>query len=508
MDEVVVTGDPLTIDEVVAVADRRAHVRLGAGVGSRMAPARDLVERMAGAEPAVYGVNTGFGGLASTRIDPSLARRTQVALLRSHAAGVGRPLPERLVRAMMLLRARTLAQGHSGVRPLVVERILDLLSRDLLPDVPWQGSVGASGDLAPFAHLMLPLIGEGTIRGRPAVGVLAEHSLEPLVLEAKEGLSLLNGTEGMLALGMLGLARARTLATCGDIACALSIEALLGSERPFQARIHDLRPHPGQSLTAAILRDLLAGSEIVSSHRDDFTHAVQDAYSLRCAPQVHGAIRDVFEQAGEVFGREAGSVVDNPIVFPDTGDVVSGGNFHGQPLAFALDFMAVAATELGSISERRTDRILDPERSSGLPPFLAPQPGLNSGYMLAQYTAAALVAENRVLSHPASVESIPTSGSQEDHVSMGWGAGKKLWDVLDNTARVLAVEVICAVEGIEHRRPLRPGRGTAAAAAAVRELVPRLTDDRPPGPHIEAVAGMIADGGLCRAVAASTPSLR
>jgi len=328
------------------------------------------------------------------------------------------------------------------------------------------------------------------------------------VLEAKEGLSLLNGTEGMLALGILGVDRAHTLATCADIGCALAIEALLGSERPFQARIHELRPHPGQQVTAANLRALLDGSQIVASHRDDFTHAVQDAYSLRCAPQVHGACRDTFESAAAVFEREAGAVVDNPIVFPDDGDVVSGGNFHGQPLAFAIDFMAVAATELGSISERRTDRILDPERSSGLPPFLATQPGLNSGYMLAQYTAAALVAENRVLSHPASVESIPTSGSQEDHVSMGWGAGKKLWDVLDNTAHVLAVEVICAAEGIDHRAPLRPGRGTSAAAAAVRDLVPRLNADRPPGPAIEAVAEFLSGGHLCRTVLEVVPSLR
>jgi histidine ammonia-lyase len=296
----------------------------------------------------------------------------------------------------------------------------------------------------------------------------------------------------MLALGVLGIDRAHRLAQAADLACAVSVEALLASERPFQARIQDLRPHPGQSASASNLRRLLEGSEIVASHHDDFGHAVQDAYSLRCAPQVHGSVRDVFEFAAGVFRRELGSVVDNPIVFPGDRDVVSGGNFHGQPLAFAMDFMAVAATELGSISERRTDRILDPERSAGLPPFLATRPGLNSGYMLAQYTAAALVAENRVLSHPASVESIPTSGSQEDHVSMGWGAGRKMWQVLDNTARVLAVEILCAVEG----------RGTGAAAAAVREIVPPLETDRPPGPEIEAVARLVEDGALVAAVEA------
>ncbi len=508
MSEVVVTGGPLSIADVVAVADRSATVRLGPDAIARMVPARKLVEEVVAEGRPVYGISTGFGALANTRIDPGLAEEAQVALLRSHAAGVGPPLPPEVVRAMLLLRARTLSQGHSGVRPRVVERIIEFLQSDLLPDVPWQGSVGASGDLAPFAHLMLPLIGEGTIGGTPAVDVLAEHDLEPLTLQAKEGLSLLNGTEGMLALGILALHRARTLATSADIACALSVEALLGSERPFQERIHELRPHPGQADTAANMRALLAGSEIVASHRDDFTHAVQDAYSLRCAPQVHGAARDTMGFAAEVFTREAGAVVDNPIVFPDSGDVVSGGNFHGQPLAFALDFLAVAVTEVGSISERRTDRILDPERSSGLPPFLATQPGLNSGYMLAQYTAAALVAENRVLSHPASVESIPTSGSQEDHVSMGWGAAKKLWDVLDNTTRVLAVEVICAVEGLEHREPLQPGLGTAAAADAIRAVVPRLTADRPPGPAIEEVAGLIDRGEFCSAVGAAVGSLR
>jgi histidine ammonia-lyase len=507
MTEVVVTGDALTAEQVVAVADRRASVRVGPHVAERMAPARRIVEAAVAEGRVVYGITTGFGALANTQIEPALAAEAQTALVRSHAAGVGPPLPDRVVRAMLLLRARTLAQGHSGIRPVFVERYVEFLRHDLLPVVPSQGSVGASGDLAPFAHLALPLIGEGFLRAggtvRPSVEVLAEHGLEPLTLEPKEGLSLLNGTEGMLALGVLGLDRALRMARAADLACALSVEALLGSERPFQARIHDLRPHPGQEVSAANLRRLLRGSEIVASHADDFGHAVQDAYSLRCAPQVHGAVRDVLGFAEEVFRRESGSVVDNPIVFPEDGDVVTGGNFHGQPLAFAMDFVTVAVTELGSISERRTDRILDPERSCGLPPFLATRPGLNSGYMLAQYTAAALVAENRVLSHPASVESIPTSGSQEDHVSMGWGAGRKMWQVLDNTGRVLAVEILCAVEGLEHRRPLRPGTGTAAAVAAVRQVVPPLQADRPPGPEIESVAGLIDEGVLLAAAEAA-----
>ena len=508
---VLLTGDALRPEQVVAVAEERAEVRLGPEVAARMAPARRLVEEAVRHGRVVYGVTTGFGALANTRIEPEQADQAQVALLRSHASGVGPPLPDPVVRAMLLLRARTLAQGHSGVRVEIVERLLDLLRLDLLPVVPAQGSVGASGDLAPFAHLALPLIGEGYLRtrgvARPAAEVLAEHGLAPLTLRAKEGLSLLNGTEGMLAQGVLALHRAHRLAEAADLACALSVEALLGSVRPFDPRLHALRPHPGQAASAAALRRFLAGSAIVASHRE-FGHAVQDAYSLRCAPQVHGAARDVLGYAGGVFAVELGSVVDNPVVLPEAGEVLSGGNFHGQPLAFALDFVTIAVTELSSISERRTDRILDPERSSGLPPFLATRPGLNSGYMITQYVAAALVAENRVLCHPASVESIPTSGSQEDHVSMGWGAARKLGEVLGNAARVLAVEVLCACAGIEHRLPLTPGGGTGAALAAVRRVVPALGDDRSPSPDIEAVTALIEDGSLVRAAMEAAAGVR
>jgi histidine ammonia-lyase len=405
-----------------------------------------------------------------------------------------------MVRAMLLLRARTLSQGHSGVRPLIVERIVEMLQRDLLPVVPGQGSVGASGDLAPFAHLALPLIGEGEINvggvATPAAEVLADNRLEPLMLEAKEGLSLLNGTEGMLSFLALGIDRARHIVRAADLACAMTVEAVLGSSRPFRADVHELRPHPGQAESARRIRQALDGSGISESHRDDFAHAVQDAYSIRCAPQVHGAAIDVFDFAATTAGRELGAVVDNPIVFPETGEVISAGNFHGEPLAFALDFVVIAVSEIASISERRTDRILDPTRSSGLPPFLASKPGLNSGYMLAQYTAAALVAENRVLSHPASVDSIPTSGLQEDHVSMGWGAGRKLENVLANAARVVAVELICAAEGIDHRAPLQPASRTGQGRDTVRTVVPRLDRDRPPGPFIEAVARLVESGGF------------
>jgi histidine ammonia-lyase len=497
---VVIDGGPLSIDDVAAVAEQRAEVVVDHKVWERMAPAREVVEQAVAEDRVVYGVTTGFGALANTRIEPEQAERLQVSLLRSHAAGVGESLPDPVVRAMLLLRARTLAQGYSGVRPVLVERFVDFLREDVLPVVPSRGSVGASGDLAPFAHLALPLIGEGQLKDdgvpREARVVLDAHGMAPIRLRAKEGLSLLNGTEGMLALGVLAAHRARLVGKAADLACALSIEALLGSARPFRPEIHELRPHPGQLASAENIRRLLAGSEIVASHREDFTHAVQDAYSLRCAPQVHGACRDALTYGEGVFGRELGSVVDNPIVLADTGEVVSGGNFHGQPLALAMDTMAMAITELSSISERRIDRLLDPQHSAGLPAFLSPQPGVNSGYMLSQYTAAALVAENRVLSHPASVESIPTSGSQEDHVSMGWGAGLKLVEVLDNATWVVAVEILCAVQGAEYRLPLRSSPACGAVARAVRDLVPPLEDDRPISAEIEAVAALVRSGEL------------
>ncbi len=509
-DTVTLDGGPLAFADVVAVADGRVTVELADSVADRMEPARQIVEDAVAGDRTVYGVTTGFGALADSRISRERLKQVQRSLLRSHAAGVGDPMGRRMVRAMLLLRARTLAQGHSGVRPAIPRRLIELLSRDLLPVVPRQGSVGASGDLAPFAHLALPLIGEGELddgeeRG-PADLLLRKHGLDPIDLEPKEGLSLLNGTEGMLAFGILGLDLAATLATTADIACALSVEALLATDRPFQEAIHRLRPHPGQLDSASNLATLLADSAIVASHRDS-AHAVQDAYSLRCAPQVHGSVRDVISYARDIFEVEVGAVVDNPIVLPDSGEVVSGGNFHGQPLGFALDFLTAGMTELGSISERRTDRILDPQRSAGLPPFLASDPGVNSGYMLSQYTAAALVGENRVLSHPASVESIPTSGSQEDHVSMGWGAGRKLQHVLDNTVNVLAVEVLCAVEGVGHRAPLANAPGTAAAVDTVRAVVPPLEDDRVVADDLRTVANLIRTGELVRATETAVGAL-
>ena len=497
--KVVVDGSPLSVDDVVAVAYRTARVVAGDGLDERMAPARALVQSVVDNDIAVYGITTGFGALSNTRVSPAQASDLQYDLLRSHAAGVGDLVDRETVRAMLVCRARTLSQGYSGVRPDIVRFLIAMLDNDILPAVPTQGSVGASGDLAPFAHLALPVIGEGfvlTDDGQtPSLPVLQAHGIEPLELQAKEGLSLLNGTEGMLAMGCLAVHRAWQLVDADDAACALTVEAMMGSDRPFEKRIHDLRPHPGQAVSAKRIHDLLEGSEISASHRDDFAHKVQDAYSLRCAPQVHGAVRDTISHAEVVLTRELSAVVDNPIVFPRDGDVISGGNFHGQPLAFVLDFLAIAVTELGSISERRTDRLLDPHRSAGLTPFLASKPGVSSGYMITQYTAAAIVAENKVLSHPASVESIPTSGLQEDHVSMGWGAARKLLTILTNTARVIAIELMCAAQGVE-QRPLRPAAGTAQVRDTVRSVCPPLREDRPPGPDITLIAELINAGAF------------
>jgi histidine ammonia-lyase len=505
---ILLDGGPLTRADVIAVAREGAGVIPGPGLTERMGPAREVVQLAVDSGDVVYGITTGFGALASTHIGRDQTEALQYNLIRSHAAGVGEPLPDVLVRAMLLLRARTLAQGHSGVRPEIVERLIEMLNSGMLPLVPSQGSVGASGDLAPFAHLALPVIGEGSIRWNgeilPAAEALARAGLEPLRLQTKEGLSLLNGTEGMAAMGILAHDQAHRLLIAADIACALTVEAVLGSARPFRPEVHALRPHPGQSRSARRIAALLEGSEIGASHAEDFHHAVQDAYSLRCAPQVHGAVADTLDHAAKVLDIEIGSVVDNPIVFPESGEVISAGNFHGQPLAFVLDFCAIAVTELGSISERRTDRMLDPTRSAGLPAFLSPDPGVNSGYMISQYIQAALVAENRILSHPASVESIPTSGMQEDHVSMGWGAGRKLFPVLDNTRRVLAVEMLCAAQALEYRKPLRPAPGTAEVVALIRSHVPPLTKDRALSEEIETVAELIGSGEIEAVVSGHT----
>jgi histidine ammonia-lyase len=496
VETVLVDGSPLTPQQVVEVAYGRVEAKAADDLEARLQPARDIVDAAVESNQVVYGITTGFGALANTHIGKEEGEALQYNLLRSHATGVGPPLPDEIVRAMLLLRARTLAQGYSGVRPEIVHGLLEMLDRNILPVVPSQGSVGASGDLAPFAHLALPLIGEGEVKANGEVVAAADSGLNPISLHTKEGLSLLNGTEGMASMGAIALDRARRLVDAADIAVALTVEAMMGSGRPFRPEVHQLRPHPGQIRSAKRIANLLDGSSIMASHTDDFDHAVQDAYSLRCSPQVHGAVTDTLDHMEAVLSREMGSVVDNPIVFPESGEVLSGGNFHGQPLAFVLDFATIAVSELASISERRTNRILDPVRSRGLPAFLAADPGVNSGYMISQYVQAALVAENKILAHPASVESIPTSGGQEDHVSMGWGAGKKLLEVLDNVRRVLAIEILCAVQGIDYRAPLEPAFGTAAIASIVREHVPTLAGDRSLSNEIEIVADLIADGSL------------
>jgi histidine ammonia-lyase len=511
-DEVQLDGGALFVEQVIRVARNGASVSVKPAATKRMQASRRVVEQAVERGETVYGVTTGFGALAQVAIEPSQLEEMQHAALRSHAAGVGPPLDREIVRAMLLLRARTLASGYSGVRPLLVERLVEFLNQGLHPVVPEQGSVGASGDLAQLAHLGLPLIGEGQLESKgkvePAAAVLEQAGLEPIRLSYKEGLALLNGTEGMLAIACLALHDAELLAKAADIICAMSVEALLSTDRPFEQRLHEIRPHPGQLDSARNLANLLEKSEIVASHRDS-PHAVQDAYSIRCAPQVHGACRDVLNFARDVVTRELGSVTDNPVVFADTKEVRSAGNFHGEPLGFALDFMASALSELGSISERRTDRLLDPERSSGLPAFLTTRAGTNSGFMLAQYTQAALVAENRILSTPATVDTIPTSGSQEDHVSMGWNAALKLRRVLRNARWILAVEAMCAAQGIDLRAPLRPASGTAAALAAVREIVTHLDHDRQLGPDIERVGDeLLTTGRLLAQVESKIGSLK
>jgi histidine ammonia-lyase len=516
-DVVEVTGRSLTPESVVAVARNGARVRLGEGVPETMAGSRATIERIVERGEPVYGVTTGFGDLATVRIDPADVRRLQENLLVSHAVGVGPLLDRETVRAMLLLRAATLARGQSGCRQEVVERLLAFLDRGLHPCVPSQGSVGASGDLAPLAHLALPLIGRGraevggeTLDGREA---LARVGLEPLRLEAKEGLALLNGTQLMSAIGALLVHDAERLAGSASVIAAMSVEALLGTDVAYAAAYQAARPHPGQGEVAAELRRLLRGSAIQHAHHAT-PHKVQDPYSLRCVPQVHGASRDAIRYVRSVIEIEINSSTDNPLVFPEGSDVdpdalataggrvISGGNFHGQPVAIALDFAALAIAELGSIAERRIALLID-GRLSGLPPFLVEDAGLNSGMMLHQYAAASLVSENKVLVHPASADSIPTSANQEDHVSMGATSARQARDVLRNTEIVLALELLCAAQGLDFRVASigQPGAGVARAHGLVRSMIAHLDTDRDPGPDIAAATGLVRSGALLDALA-------
>jgi len=518
---VVLTGMDLSIAQVEAVARNGGTARLDDRARERMQRARDVIDGLVAEGAVVYGVTTGFGDLATTFIDPAQAGTLQEHLLMSHAAGVGPAFPREVVRAMLLLRANTLAIGHSGCRPLVVDRLLALLEAGIHPVVPEQGSLGASGDLAPLAHLALPLIGRGEVevdgRVQPAADALRATGLEPLTLEAKEGLALLNGTQMMGALAALFLADADRLVRTASVAAAVSVEALLGTDVAFSAAYQQARPHPGQIAVAAELRHLLRDSGFQQAHHGS-AHKVQDPYSLRCVPQVHGAVRDALDQLRRVLAIELNAATDNPLVFPDGGvadssavatgggRVISGGNFHGEPLALALDYAKLAVAELGSISERRTALLVDARLNGGLPPFLAASSGVDSGMMIYQYTAAALASEHKVLAHPASVDSIPTSANQEDHVSMGSIAARHARAILEGVERIVAIELVVAAQALDLRAQLlagqgdhddpRPGAGVAEAHRRIRQSVAHLDADREPGPDLRAASELVHAGAL------------
>lgn len=496
---ILLDGNSLRLDDLLAIADQNAAASLAPHAVAGIDASRSLVDRKAAGDEAVYGINTGFGALAETRIPRDALGALQLNLLRSHAAGVGDPLPARAVRASMALRANVLAKGFSGIRRSALDLLIEMLNRRVHPRVPSRGSVGASGDLAPLAHLALVLIGEGeaTVGDDPRVmsgrDALAAADLTPLTLMPKEGLALINGTQPSTAVAALAVLGAERLSRAADIAAALSIDALRGSTRPFDVRIHAARPHPGQGTSAANIFALVAGSAINQSH--EHCGRVQDAYSLRCAAQAHGAARDALRFARATLTIEANSATDNPMVFAADDEIVSGGNFHGAPVAIAADLSVIALAQFVNISERRSDRLVDPSLSD-LPAFLTPDSGLHSGYMLAQVTAAALASEIKTLAHPASVDTIPTSANREDHVSMSMGAALKAERALALATHVIAVEILCACQAIDLLAPLTTSRALQRVHAKVRSIVPRLAGDRPPAPDIEAISKMIADGSL------------
>ena len=497
----VLLGQP-SLAEVVAVARHDVPVAFSADALAQMAASRAQVEALAASATPVYGISTGFGALANRHIPVDQRVQLQRSLIRSHAAGTGAPVEREVVRALMLLRLKTLASGRTGVRPLVAQTLAGLLNAGITPVVHEFGSLGCSGDLAPLAHCALVLMGEGRAVGpdgveRPVPELLAEAGIAPVELAEKEGLALINGTDGMLGMLALALADLDVLTDTADVVAAMSVEGLLGTDRVFEADLHvELRPHPGQATSAANMLRTLAGSGIVASHRagDD---RVQDAYSLRCAPQVTGAVRDTVDHARLVAQRELAAAIDNPVVLAD-GSVSSNGNFHGAPVGYVLDFLAIAVADLGSMSERRTDRMLDAKRSHGLPPFLADDPGVDSGLMIAQYTQASLVSDCKRLAVPASVDSIPSSAMQEDHVSMGWHAARKLRRAVDNLASILSIELVAAARAIDLRAPLVPARTTAAVIALLREVVPGPGPDRFLAPDLEAAAALVGSGAVAR----------
>ncbi|MGV9800839.1 histidine ammonia-lyase [Mycobacterium sp. NPDC003449] len=511
MAEVVVGIGPVSADEVVQVARADAPVVLADEAVEAIAASRARVEALAGDPTPAYGISTGFGALATRHIPPELRTKLQRGLIRSHAAGSGPEVEREVIRAMMLLRLSTLATGRTGVRTEVARLYAGLLCAGLTPVVHEYGSLGCSGDLAPLAHVALTIMGEGTVRRgdgavMPARDALRAHGLVPVTLAEKEGLALINGTDGMLGHLVLALADLDRLLVLADIAAAMSVEGLLGTDRVFAAHLQALRPQPGQGIAAANMTRMLAGSPIVASHSGPDCPLVQDAYSLRCAPQVAGAARDTVAHARFVADRELASTIDNPVV-TDLGTVESNGNFHGAPVAYVLDFLAIVVADVASISERRTDRFLDPARSHGLNPFLADDPGVDSGHMIAQYTQAAIVSELKRLANPASVDSIPSSAMQEDHVSMGWSAARKLRRAIDGLARVLSIEILTAARGIDMRAPLAPAPATGAVIAAVRDRVQGPGPDRYLAPDIEAVLGLVRDGSLTAAAESVTGRL-
>jgi histidine ammonia-lyase len=503
-----ISGNDLTLEAVREVADQDRPVLLFANAREAVNRARSVVDDIVASDKLAYAITTGVGKLSDVRIVGDQIRELQVNLVRSHAFGVGDPLSVAETRAMMLLRANSLAKGYSGVRAIVIDTLCEMLNRGVTPFVPSQGSVGASGDLAPLAHLALALIGEGECVDAagariPSADALKQAQVKPLILEAKETISLINGTQGMLAVGTLALLAAETLVDSADVLGGLSCDALKGTDAAFDERIHQARPHSGQIKTAANLRKMLESSQIRESHRE--CGRVQDAYSLRCIPQVHGAVRDTLGHCRQVFETEANSAVDNPLVFitnadSSEGDVISGGNFHGEPLAFALDFLAIALSALAGISERRIERLVNPALSEGLPPFLAHGAGLNSGFMMAQVTAAALVGENKVLAHPASVDSITTSGNKEDYVSMGMTAANKLKRVVQNTQNVLAIEAMAVAQAIDFLAPLKTSQRGQAAHAAIRAVCPTLDKDRVMYKDLARIADLIASGKVAEAI--------
>ncbi|MGC8471726.1 MAG: histidine ammonia-lyase [Acidimicrobiales bacterium] len=500
-----------TSADVLAVARHDAGVRLTEEAFDAMTRGRAAVERLAASSDPAYGISTGFGALALRHVPPELREKLQVSLIRSHAAGMGPPVEREVVRALMFLRLKTMASGHTGVRPALAEAIASMLNAGITPVVPEFGSLGCSGDLAPLAHCALVVMGEGraVVGGRELSGAqaLADAGIDPIRLSAKEGLALINGTDGMLGMLLMAIDDLGVLCRLADVTAAMSVEALLGTDQVFRPELHaPLRPHPGQAASADNIARLLAGSAIVASHRTGDVR-VQDAYSCRCAPQVAGAVRDTLDHAAAVATRELAAAIDNPVVL-DNGEVTSNGNFHGAPLGYVCDFLAIAVADLGSMAERRTDRLLDRTRSHGLPPFLAADPGVDSGLMIAQYTQAAMVSENKRLAAPASVDSIPSSAMQEDHVSMGWNAARKLRRAIDNLRRILVVELVTAARALELRAPLAPAPATAGVVAVLRQSVPGPGPDRAVAPELAAAEASVRSGAILEAAAASAGPLR